>query len=72
MSQDIDLMRRNPTQKRASDTVDTIFEATARIVEQGNEARLTTNHIAERGFFCGHALWLFPEQAVCAASHGAA
>jgi AcrR family transcriptional regulator len=63
MSQDIDFMRRNPSQERANTTVDTIFEATARIVEQGESGRLTTNHIAERaGYSVGTLYGYFPNK----------
>lgn len=40
--------RRIPTQKRSEETVGYLYEAAARILEQGSEGRLTTNHIAER------------------------
>jgi AcrR family transcriptional regulator len=63
MSQDIDFMRRNPSQKRANATVDTIFEAMARIVEQGESGQLTTNRIAERaGYSVGTVYGYFPNK----------
>jgi AcrR family transcriptional regulator len=63
MSQDTDSMRRNPSQKRAAETIDTIFEATARIVEQDGTAPLTTNHIAERaGYSVGTLYGYFPNK----------
>lgn len=63
MRQDIDFMRRNPSQERANTTVDTIFEATARIVEQGETGQLTTNHIAERaGYSVGTLYGYFPNK----------
>jgi AcrR family transcriptional regulator len=63
MSQDIDFMRRNPSQERANATVDTIFEATARIVEQGESGQLTTNHIAEKaGYSVGTLYGYFPNK----------
>jgi AcrR family transcriptional regulator len=63
MSQNLDSMRRNPSQKRANTTVDTIFEATARIVELGDKGRLTTNHIAERaGYSVGTLYGYFPNK----------
>jgi AcrR family transcriptional regulator len=63
MSQDIDFMRRNPSQDRANATVDTIFEATARIVEQGESGQLTTNHIAEKaGYSVGTLYGYFPNK----------
>jgi AcrR family transcriptional regulator len=58
-------MRRNPSQQRASDTVDTILEATAQIVEQGDKGQLTTNHIAERaGYSIGTLYGYFPNKQV--------
>jgi AcrR family transcriptional regulator len=39
--------RKKPSQARANATVDTILEATAQILERGDQARFTTNHIAE-------------------------
>lgn len=63
MSQDIDFMRRNPSQERANATIDTIFEATARIVEQGESGQLTTNHIAEKaGYSVGTLYGYFPNK----------
>lgn len=41
-------MRRRPLQRRSRATVEAIDEAAAMILESGDEARLTTNHIAER------------------------
>jgi AcrR family transcriptional regulator len=46
--QTIDLTRRKPRQVRAIDTVEVIFEATARILQQEGPAALNTNYIAER------------------------
>jgi len=40
--------RRTPRQARALDTIETIFEATARIVEREGSDALNTNRIAER------------------------
>jgi AcrR family transcriptional regulator len=40
--------RRNPKQSRARATVDAILEASLQILETEGEARLTTNHIAEK------------------------
>jgi AcrR family transcriptional regulator len=63
MSQDIDFMRRNPSQERANTTVDTIFEATARILEHGENGQLTTNHIAARaGYSVGTLYGYFPNK----------
>jgi AcrR family transcriptional regulator len=39
--------RKKPLQARANATVDTLLEATAQILERGDQARFTTNHIAE-------------------------
>jgi AcrR family transcriptional regulator len=65
MAQDIESMRRNPSQQRAAATVDTILEATARIVEQGDKGQLTTNHIAERaGYSVGTLYGYFPNKQV--------
>jgi AcrR family transcriptional regulator len=64
MQEDIDLMRKNPSQKRAGVTIDTIFEATAQILERGENAKLTTNHIAERaGYSVGTLYGYFPNKA---------
>jgi AcrR family transcriptional regulator len=63
MSQSSDIVRRNPSQARALATIDTFFEATARILESGDAARLTTNHIAERaGFSIGTLYGYFPDK----------
>jgi AcrR family transcriptional regulator len=63
MSQSSDIVRRNPSQARAVTTVDTIFEATARILEGSDASRLTTNHIAERaGFSIGTLYGYFPDK----------
>jgi AcrR family transcriptional regulator len=63
MDQSSDIARRNPSQARARVTVDTIFEATARILERDDAARLTTNHIAERaGFSIGTLYGYFPNK----------
>ncbi|HXB20238.1 MAG TPA: helix-turn-helix domain-containing protein, partial [Candidatus Solibacter sp.] len=47
-AQIIDLTRRKPRQVRALDTVEVIFEATARILQREGPAALNTNYIAER------------------------
>jgi AcrR family transcriptional regulator len=58
-----EIKRRNPTQQRAGTTVDTIFEATARIVEEGDRNHLTTNHIAEKaGYSIGTLYGYFPNK----------
>lgn len=40
--------RRKPSQARAEQTVQLIFEATAQVLKEGGEAALNTNRIAER------------------------
>ena len=56
-------MRKMPTQARAQATVETIFEATARIVGNEGEAALTTNRIAsEAGFSIGTLYQYFPSK----------
>ncbi len=63
MSQGTDIVRRTPSQARANATVDTLFEAAARILESDDAARLTTNHIAERaGFSIGTLYGYFPNK----------
>jgi AcrR family transcriptional regulator len=58
------MQRRIPAQKRAEDTVDCLYEATARILEQGDAGRLTTNHIAEKaGVSIGTLYEYFPDKA---------
>lgn len=56
-------MRKAPLQARAQATVETIFGATARIVENDGEAALTTNRIAaEAGFSIGTLYQYFPSK----------
>ena len=56
-------MRKAPVQLRAVATVETIFEATARIVENEGETALTTNRIAaEAGFSIGTLYQYFPSK----------
>jgi AcrR family transcriptional regulator len=63
MGQSSDIMRRSPSQARATTTIDTFFEATARILESGDGPRLTTNHIAARaGFSIGTFYGYFPDK----------
>lgn len=63
MSQRTEIARRIPSQARAATTVDTLFEATARILEGENAAELTTNHIARRaGFSIGTLYGYFPNK----------
>lgn len=54
-------MRKQPVQDRAQRTIETIFDATAQIVDEQGEAQLTTNRIAERaGFSIGTVYQYFP------------
>jgi AcrR family transcriptional regulator len=55
--------RRTPRQARALDTLETIFEATARIIEREGADALTTNRIAERaGIAIGSLYAYFPNK----------
>ena len=57
------MQRRMPTQKRSEDTVGYLYEAVARIMEQGSDGRLTTNHIAEKaGVSIGTLYGYFPDK----------
>jgi AcrR family transcriptional regulator len=59
----VDMKRRIPTQKRSEETVGYLYEAVARILEQGSEGRLTTNHIAEKaGVSIGTLYGYFPDK----------
>ncbi|WP_233167705.1 TetR/AcrR family transcriptional regulator [Xylophilus sp. ASV27] len=62
-------MRKQPTQARAQRTIETIFDATAQIVESEGEGALTTNRIAQKaGFSIGTLYQYFPsKEAVLAA-----
>jgi AcrR family transcriptional regulator len=61
--QDVVLQRRKPTQARAHATMDTIFEATARIIERDGIVALNTNRIAERaGISIGTLYEYFPNK----------
>src|SRR5262252_7120271 len=61
--QDVVSQRRKPTQARARATMDTIFEATARIIERDGIAALNTNRIAERaGISIGTLYEYFPNK----------
>jgi AcrR family transcriptional regulator len=58
------MARRNPVQKQSPETVGFLYEAVARILEQGAKARLTTNHIAEKaGISIGTLYGYFPNKA---------
>jgi AcrR family transcriptional regulator len=57
------MKRRIPAQKRSEETVGCLYEAVARILEQGSDARLTTNHIAEKaGVSIGTLYGYFPDK----------
>lgn len=57
------VLRREPTQERAERTVETIFQATAQIVEEEAEGALTTNKIAAKaGFSVGTLYQYFPSK----------
>ncbi|ASU41469.1 TetR family transcriptional regulator [Herbaspirillum sp. meg3] len=54
-------MRKLPTQERAQRTIETIFDATAQIIDEHGEAGLTTNKIAQKaGFSIGTLYQYFP------------
>src|SRR5262245_9975481 len=61
--QDIVLQRKKPTQPRARATIETIFEATAQIIERDGIAALNTNRIVERaGVSIGTLYEYFPNK----------
>jgi len=54
-------MRKQPTQERAQRTIETIFEATAQIIDEAGETALTTNKIAHKaGFQSARCISTFP------------
>jgi AcrR family transcriptional regulator len=56
-------LRKRPSQTRALRTVDTLFEAAARILASEGEAGFTTNRVAERaGFSIGTLYQYFPSK----------
>ena len=56
-------LRKTPSQTRALRTVDTLFEAAARVLQSEGEAGFTTNRIAERaGFSIGTLYQYFPSK----------
>lgn len=58
-----DLLRRKPMQARAQDTVEIIFEATARILRRKGRSALNTNYIAEcAGISVGTLYQYFPDK----------
>lgn len=57
------VFRRAPTQERAERTIETLFQATAQIIENDGEAALTTNKIAAKaGFSVGTLYQYFPSK----------
>jgi AcrR family transcriptional regulator len=61
--QAVDPQRRTPSQTRALDTVETIFEATARILQSEGRAGLNTNRVAElAGVSIGTLYSYFPNK----------
>ena len=61
--QPTDQMRKKPAQARSEQTVATIIEATAQVLEREGEAALTTNRLAERaGFSIGTLYQYFPNK----------
>lgn len=56
-------MRKLPSQQRAQRTIEAIFQATARIVENEGEAALNTNRVArDAGFSIGTLYQYFPSK----------
>ena len=51
MPEPLDLQRNLPRQERARQTVATLFEATAQLLERSDNAAVTTNHVAARAGF---------------------
>lgn len=63
MQKNAESMRKKPQQSRAQQTLDDIFEATARIFEAGPPAPLNTNKVAERaGVSIGTLYYYFPNK----------
>jgi AcrR family transcriptional regulator len=62
-TQHADVKRRSPRQKRATETVEAIFEATAQILQREGRDHLSTNRIAERaGVSIGSLYQYFPDK----------
>ncbi|MBW4331476.1 TetR/AcrR family transcriptional regulator [Stakelama sp. CBK3Z-3] len=62
-NQEPEIARKNPVQARSKQTVETILEATARILEEEGGENLTTNHLARRaGFSIGTIYQYFPNR----------
>lgn len=61
--QDNDSTRKTPTQQRSRQTIETILEATAQILEEDGGERLTTNRLADRaGYSIGTIYQYFPNR----------
>lgn len=62
-------MRKQPRQERAQQTIETIFQTTAQIIDEHGKAALTTNRIAQQaGFSIGTLYQYFPtKEAIIAA-----
>jgi AcrR family transcriptional regulator len=59
----LETKRRAPRQERAVQTIDTLFQATAQILEREGEAGLTTNKVASvAGFSIGTLYQYFPSK----------
>lgn len=62
-SSSLEASRRIPNQERAIKTIDTLFQATAQILEHEGEAALTTNKVASvAGFSIGTLYQYFPSK----------
>lgn len=58
-----DIIKKPPVQERARQTIETILEATARILVEDGSERLTTNHVARKaGFSIGTVYQYFPNK----------
>jgi AcrR family transcriptional regulator len=59
----LETSRRTPSQERAVQTIDTLFQAAAQILEREGEAALTTNKVASvAGFSIGTLYQYFPSK----------
>ena len=64
MANPIEFVRKMPTQKRARQTMDDLFEATAQLLDAEPAGVLNTNRVAERaGFSIGTLYSYFPNKA---------
>ncbi len=65
----LDLARKTPIQARARQTVDTLLDAAAQLLEREGEAAFNTNRIAEAaGFSIGTLYQYFPDKRAIAAA----